>query len=164
MSRSGFCNKCVTRRSTKPFTKPLLALTTAWPAVLLLRFMDRLGKGIRASPRDALIAETTPTHLRGRAFGLHRSMDTSGAVLGPLLGLWFLTHISSDLRKLFLFAGIPGLLAVATLLFAVRETKQSSQPKVKSTPSFLWKELDPVIEGLFGRHSFSTSEIQVTPF
>ena len=102
-------------------SKPLLALAASGATVGGLRFLDRLGKGLRTAPRDALIAENTPKAIRGRAFGLHRTMDTTGAVLGPLLGAWFLTHISPNLRHLFLFAGLPGLLAVLTLVFAVRE-------------------------------------------
>ena len=123
--------------------KPLLAFAGTWFVVLLLRFMDRLGKGLRSSPRDALIAETTPKHLRGRAFGLHRAMDTTGAVVGPLLGLWFLTHISPDLRKLFLFAGIPGLLAVVTLVLVVREPRRTSTAPSQVPPRFRWADLDP---------------------
>lgn len=105
--------------------KPLLALATGWPMVLALRFLDRVGKGLRTAPRDALIADETPPELRGRAFGLHRAMDTTGAVLGPLLGLWFLSQFVASnevkLRSLFLFAGIPGVLAVLTLIVFVRE-------------------------------------------
>lgn len=116
-------------------SKPLIALATAWPFVLLMRFTDRFGKGLRTAPRDALIAETTPTELRGRAFGLHRAMDTTGAVLGPLLGIGFLsllihTGYSGDqghnLRLLFLFAGLPGLFAILTLLFFVKEPPAAS--------------------------------------
>ncbi len=123
--------------------KPLLALAVSWPAILLLRFIDRLGKGLRSSPRDALIADTTPQHLRGRAFGLHRTMDTTGAVVGPLLGLWFLTHVSPDLRKLFLFAGIPGALAVLSLLLFVREPKHSRTLGPQVVGPIRWGNLDP---------------------
>ena len=120
-------------------SKPLMALAYVWPLVLLLRFVDRFGKGLRTAPRDALITETTPKELRGRAFGLHRAMDTTGAVLGPLLGLAFLgclhryahsNDLGHNLRLLFLFAGLPGLLAVLTLLLAVRE--KTGEEKEKS--------------------------------
>ncbi len=145
-------------------SKPLMALAYAWPLVLLLRFVDRFGKGLRTAPRDALIAETTPKELRGRAFGLHRTMDTTGAVLGPLLGLAFLgclhryAHsydLGHNLRLLFLFAGLPGLFAVLTLLFAVKEEKekrrkgeeekaQSSISKPESKLRLpIWKDLQP---------------------
>ena len=144
-------------------SKPLLSLATVWPTVLLLRFLDRVGKGLRTAPRDALIAEATPPALRGRAFGLHRAMDTTGAVLGPLLGYWFLQNLSSDIRHLFLFAALPGLLAVLTLLFFVRERKpvkdapppsegerrsadKAEPPSAKPAGGFNlhWQSLDPV--------------------
>lgn len=152
-------------------SKPLMALAFHWPAVFSLRFLDRLGKGLRTAPRDALIAETTPPAIRGRAFGLHRTMDTTGAVLGPLLGIAFLLHfsaplrrflltilgrhltaltapgLSGDLRRLFLFAGLPGLLAVLTLLLAVKEPR--AKPGLPATPSAppplipRWRDLQP---------------------
>jgi MFS family permease len=130
-------------------SKPLMALAYVWPAVLLLRFLDRFGKGLRTAPRDALIAETTPKEIRGRAFGLHRTMDTVGAVLGPLLGLWFLSRYAGDqghqLRGLFLFAGLPGLLAVFTILFAIRE-RPGVQPvgdTAAPLPRLRWRDLAP---------------------
>jgi MFS family permease len=116
--------------------KPLLYLATGWPMVLALRFLDRVGKGLRTAPRDALIADETPPELRGRAFGLHRAMDTTGAVLGPLLGLWFLSLFVAStevkLRSLFLFAGIPGLLAVVTLIVFVRERRAEDSSHAKT--------------------------------
>lgn len=128
-------------------SKPLIALATVWPFVLLCRFLDRLGKGLRTTPRDALIAETTPKELRGRAFGLHRTMDTTGAVLGPLLGVWFVSHISPNPRHLFLFAGLPGLIAVLTLLFLVKETRRPKPDTTASPPLsaalFRWRNLHP---------------------
>jgi MFS family permease len=138
-------------------SKPLMALTGSWPFVLLLRFLDRFGKGLRTAPRDALIAETTPQAIRGRAFGLHRTMDTMGAVLGPLLGLWFLSRytgsLGHQLRGLFVFAGLPGLLAVLTILFAVRERSggaTSAQPRAAlelqraaRPPRLRWRDLTP---------------------
>jgi MFS family permease len=135
--------------------KPLLYLATGWPMVMALRFLDRVGKGLRTAPRDALIAEETAPELRGRAFGLHRAMDTTGAVLGPLLGLWFLSlYVASrerQLRALFLFAGLPGLLAVLILLVFVREKKLQSAAipdrSAESAPSggalLRWHDLNP---------------------
>ncbi|HZP84177.1 MAG TPA: MFS transporter [Chthonomonadaceae bacterium] len=127
-------------------SKPLMALATLWQTVLGLRFLDRLGKGLRTAPRDALIADTTPPEIRGRAFGLHRTMDTMGAVLGPLLGFWFLTHIAhGNLRALFLFAGLPGLLAVLTLLLAVKEPRTAA-PETSAPPRLAlprWRDLQP---------------------
>ena len=105
--------------------KPALALAYHWPIVLLFRFGDRSGKGIRTAPRDALIAESTDAAARGRAFGLHRAMDTTGAIVGPItaLGLlaWFGDH---SYRLVFVIAGIPGLISVLVLL-AVREIKHA---------------------------------------
>ena len=113
-------------------SKPLIGLATVWPAVLGARLLDRTGKGLRTAPRDALIAETTPKELRGRAFGLHRTMDTTGAVVGPLLGAWFLARrhgsVADNLRGLFFFAGIFGVFAVLMILFGVREPKREAPP------------------------------------
>ena len=115
--------------------KPALALAYHWPTVLFVRFLDRSGKGIRTAPRDALIADSADAGSRGRAFGLHRAMDTSGAIIGPLtaLGLlaWFGQH---NYRPIFLIAGIPGLISVL-LIFAVREVRHV--PREGSLPPLL---------------------------
>lgn len=102
-------------------TKPLLALAAGWPLVLVARVLDRFGKGLRGTPRDALIADSAEPALRGRAFGFHRSTDQAGAVIGPLLALPLLGLFHQDYRSLFAVAFIPAALGVATL-FAVRET------------------------------------------
>lgn len=100
--------------------KPLIALAGAWPMVAAARFVDRVGKGVRTSPRDALIVADTPAALRGRAFGFHRAADSAGAVAGPLLGLGLYELLDRQLRPLFLLAAIPALLSVA-LIMLVRE-------------------------------------------
>ncbi len=101
------------------FAKPGLAAATIWPFVLLARFVDRAGKGVRGAPRDSLIAASTAPATRGRAFGLHRSMDTTGAIVGPLIAIgllaWFGGH---NYRSIFLVAFIPGVISVVLLLFA----------------------------------------------
>ena len=97
--------------------KLLLALSFAWPMVLLARFVDRLGKGVRTSPRDALIGDSTVEGYSGRAFGFHRAMDTAGAVIGPLLALALVALADDRLRIVFLIAVIPAALSV--LPFAV---------------------------------------------
>ena len=102
-------------------TKPLLALATGWPLVLTARVLDRFGKGLRGSPRDALIADSSEEALRGRAFGFHRSTDQAGAVIGPLLALPLLALLHQNFRALFVVAFIPAALGVAVLT-AVRET------------------------------------------
>ena len=113
--------------------KPLLALTQTWPAVLVLRLTDRLGKGIRTAPRDALIAESSTDAQRGRSFGVHRALDTLGAAIGPLVAWAVLTLDSEAYRTIFIISAIPGTLAIVFVLFAVRDTGQGS-PRRPSTP------------------------------
>lgn len=102
------------------FAKLLIGLASTWPLVLVARVLDRVGKGVRGSPRDALIAEETPTELRGRAFGFHRAADTMGAVVGPLLGLALYEMLHHRIRPLYFIAFIPASLSVG-LIFLVRE-------------------------------------------
>ncbi len=102
--------------------RPLVAVATAPLGVLAVRFLDRVGKGIRTSPRDALIADSVDPSLRGRAFGFHRSMDHAGALVGPLIAAALLGYVTVDLRTVFWWAALPGLLAVLLIFFKVRET------------------------------------------
>ncbi|HEY1204435.1 MAG: MFS transporter [Bryobacteraceae bacterium] len=108
-------------------SKPLLALATGWPLVLAARVLDRFGKGVRNSPRDALIGDSSPEGLRGRAFGFHRATDQIGAVIGPLLALALLALFHQNLRALFVAAFVPAALGVA-ILTAVRETGRGPSP------------------------------------
>lgn len=115
--------------------KTTLALAGSWAFVLAMRFSDRLGKALRSPPRDALIADsTTDAHL-GRAFGLHRAMDTLGAALGPLLGWWLLTRWQAlgaeGYRRVFLVSGIPAALGVLVLLALVKAAPAA--PRVART-------------------------------
>jgi MFS family permease len=103
------------------FTKPLFAVAASVGTVLGARFLDRVGKGIRGAPRDALLADIAPPELRGAAFGLRQSLDTAGAFLGPLLATGLMLLWADDFRAVFWVAVIPGLLAVALLLFSVHE-------------------------------------------
>ncbi|MBI3625226.1 MAG: MFS transporter [Candidatus Rokubacteria bacterium] len=103
--------------------KPLLAVAGTWGHVLGIRFIDRFGKGLRTPPRDALLAESTPRPLRGRAFGLHGAMDTAGAVVGPLLAWALLPALGGDFRSLFLLAFIPALVGIAVLILGVPEIR-----------------------------------------
>ena len=96
--------------------KPLLALARVWPVVLVARVLDRFGKGVRGSPRDAIIANSTPQELRGRAFGFHRSADSIGAVLGPLAALAILSALGNNYRAAFLIAFVPGILSTLMTL------------------------------------------------
>ncbi|NJC87223.1 MAG: MFS transporter [Desulfuromonas sp.] len=101
--------------------RPLIALAASPGFVLGVRFCDRIGKGVRTSPRDALIADSVAPELRGRAYGFHRSMDHAGALVGPLLAAGLLGWFSLDLRTVFWCAAIPGLLAVLLLAAGIRE-------------------------------------------
>lgn len=108
--------------------KPLLALVGAWPAALGLITVDRIGKGIRGSPRDALLADSTPAEYRGKAFGFHRAMDTLGAAIGPLLTVAILALSISDdpfalstLRHVFAWTAVPGALSIVVLIFFLHE-------------------------------------------
>jgi MFS family permease len=112
-------------------SKPLIGLATSWPLALAGRFVDRVGKGIRTSPRDALIAADTPPEIRGRAFGFHRAADTAGAVVGPLLGLALYEALDHRLRPLFLVAFVPAAISVA-LIALVRERPMA--PEVRERP------------------------------
>jgi MFS family permease len=105
--------------------RPALGLATAWPHVLVLRFGDRLGKGVRSAPRDALLADSVPAERRGVAFGWLRALDHAGAVLGPLLALGLL-HAGLSLRDVFFLSLVPGLLAVAAFGAFVREARSAS--------------------------------------
>jgi MFS family permease len=103
--------------------KPLLALVTAWWQVLLVRFADRLAKGVRGAPRDVMLTESVPKEKVGAAFGLLQSMDSAGAIVGPLLAIWILR--SHGLRDVFRFALVPGALSMLIALFFIRETRKT---------------------------------------
>jgi MFS family permease len=102
-------------------TRPLIAFALVPWHVLAIRFADRLGKGLRTSPRDALIAASTEPGIRGRAYGFHRSMDHLGAVAGPALAFGLMALLGTRLRTIFLLAAIPGLLSVLILILWVKE-------------------------------------------
>jgi MFS family permease len=101
--------------------KPLLALVGAWWQILLIRFTDRLAKGLRGAPRDVMVAESVPKEKLGSAYGLIQSMDSAGAIAGPLVALALLAHYG--IRGVFWAAAIPGALCVCVALFAIRETR-----------------------------------------
>ncbi|MDE2600443.1 MAG: MFS transporter [Rhodocyclaceae bacterium] len=102
-------------------TKPLFAIAPTAGIVLTARLLDRVGKGVRGAPRDALVADMTPPHIRGAAFGLRQSLDTVGAFLGPLLAAGLMLLWANDFRAVFWVAVIPGLASVALLAFGLRE-------------------------------------------
>lgn len=112
--------------------RPLIGLATAWPVVVLLRFGDRVGKGLRTSPRDALIADVTPPERLGAAYGLHRAMDHAGAVAGPLVAAALLLVPAMTLRGVFLLAAVPAALVIVVLVFGVRESRRSEPVAVEA--------------------------------
>jgi MFS family permease len=120
-----------------------IALSTTWWTVLIMRGLERVGKGLRTAPRDAIIAASAEKEIRGRAFGLHRAMDTAGAIIGPLLAFALLSAYGANetgFRNTFLIAIIPAVLAVAVILFFVREPKAAEAPATAKKQSF-WEAL-----------------------
>lgn len=141
--------------------KALIALSYAWPGVMVARFVDRVGKGLRGPPRDAIIAdETTPAN-RGRAFGFHRAADTAGAVVGPLIGLAAFEALGHRYRPMFWIAVIPAALS-ALLVFAIRERPRAELRASSSTiaassddealPRRYWRAITLI--GVFGLANF----------
>jgi MFS family permease len=119
--------------------RPLVGLAQSGSQVLAIRLTDRVGKGIRSSPRDALIADSVHESVRGRAFGFHRAADHAGAVLGPLAAFALLQWGGVPLRELFLWAAVPGAVAVLVLVIAVREVPRSAPaagapPQLQDSP------------------------------
>ena len=137
-------------RKRKPFvvagysfsaiSKILLSLAFSWPFVLIARFVDRFGKGTRTSARDALITESSENSIRGRSFGFHRSLDTLGAVVGPLIALLAIHFLDNKFRLIFFLAFIPAFIGILLLLFFVKEKKKEAN----SSPAFHfnWRNLD----------------------
>ncbi len=108
--------------------RPLVGLATAPWMVLAIRLTDRVGKGLRSSPRDALIADATPADRRGRAFGFHRAMDNTGAMIGPAIATALLVWGHLTLRTIFLLAIVPGVVAMIALVGGVRERAREPSP------------------------------------
>jgi MFS family permease len=109
-------------------TKPLFPLASSLTTVFLARFLDRIGKGIRGAPRDALIGELAPPNLRGTCYGLRQSLDTVGASLGPLMAMGLMVLLANDIRAVLWVAVIPAILAVVLLIVGVQESP-STQPE-----------------------------------
>jgi len=114
-------------------SKPLFALAPGMGTVLFARVLDRVGKGIRGAPRDALVADITPAHLRGAAFGLRQSLDTVGAFAGPLIAVGLMFLWAENFRAIFLVAVVPAFLAVALLVLGLREVRPA-QPRAPVNP------------------------------
>ena len=124
--------------------RPLIAFSTSWVHVLVLRFSDRVGKGLRTSPRDAIIADSTPPEYRGKAYGFHRAMDHGGAIVGPLLATGLLLVFHDNIQTIFLLSFIPGMLAVIMLLTGLKE-RETAAPRQATPGSFnfrtAWTEM-----------------------
>jgi MFS family permease len=115
-------------------TKPVFPLATGIVSITAARFVDRVGKGIRGAPRDALIADLTPPGARGGAFGLRQSLDTIGAVLGPLAAIAFMAWLADDFRAVFWIAVIPAFVSVAVIVFGVREPERPPGVRTVKSP------------------------------
>ena len=122
-------------------SKILLSLAYSWPFVLFARFVDRFGKGTRTSSRDALITESSENKVRGKAFGFHRTLDTLGAVVGPLIALLAIHFLDNNFRLIFFLAFIPACIGILLLLFFVKEKKKEANSL--NTFHFNWRELNP---------------------
>ena len=120
------------------FGRPLIAFVSSWPWLLVIRFADRVGKGLRTSPRDALLAASISPDKRGLAFGLHRAMDNAGAVVGPLIA-WVLLSFNLPLKDIFLWSIVPGVLCLALALW-LREPAAAKQ--------FTHKKIDWQLSGM----------------
>jgi len=127
-------------------SKPLFALAGSVPWVLGARFMDRIGKGIRGAPRDALVADLAPPEIRGAAFGLRQSLDTVGAFLGPLLGIGLMVALAGDFRAVFWYAVIPAALAVLLLALGVDEPDRPATRAALANP-IRWATLSAMGSG-----------------
>lgn len=113
-------------------TKPIFPLAPSIAWVFTARFVDRVGKGIRGAPRDALVADIAPAQWRGAAYGLRQSLDSVGAFLGPLLAVAFMIWLASDIRAVMWLAVVPAFIAVALLMIYVREPEHAHADRIKS--------------------------------
>jgi len=127
--------------SFSAISKILLSLAFSWPFVLFARFIDRFGKGVRTSARDALIAESSDTSTRGKSFGFHRALDTLGAVVGPLIALLAIHFLDNNFRLIFFLAFIPACIGILLLLFFVKERKKEAN--LSPALNLSWRNLDP---------------------
>lgn len=123
------------------FTKPIFPLAQALEWIAAARFIDRIGKGIRGAPRDALIADITPKALHGAAYGLRQSMDTAGAVAGPLLAIVLMALSGNDFGLVFWIAVIPAFAAFALVIFGVREPASGRAGAIAPDTPIHWREL-----------------------
>ncbi len=121
-------------------TKPVFPLAQSFGVVFAARFVDRIGKGVRGAPRDALIADLTTEDLRGASYGLRQSLDTVGAIAGPLIATLLMLISAGAFRFVFWIAVLPGFISVAVLVIFVREPRHTAMPRA-GRPAFQWREL-----------------------
>ncbi len=137
--------------------RALIAAATVWPLVLTARLVDRAGKGIRSAPRDAMISDVTPVAQRGRAFGFHRALDHTGAIVGPLLAVMLLQGFGFSLRATFLFAVIPGAIGVFMLAVLLKENDERGRMNDE-------QEADPRSSFILHRSSFKKAIAAISLF
>lgn len=125
--------------------RPLLAFAGSWVSVLMLRSVDRVGKGLRSAPRDALVADVTPAHIKGYAFGFHRALDNLGAVGGSLFAAAILAWFGLPLAQVIVLSAIPGFFAVALIMFGVREPPAAPAAVPSTLAPLRWTTLSPVM-------------------
>lgn len=126
--------------------RPLMGLAASWPQIVALRATDRLGKGLRSAPRDALVADATPEPLRGLAYGFHRAMDNGGAMGGALLAAALLAWTPLSLTQIILLSAIPGLAGVLLVQLGVREARRPAPAhRAELDPRPAWSALSPVM-------------------
>lgn len=153
------------------FTKPIFPLATTIQLVLGARFLDRIGKGVRDAPRDALIVDITPSEIRGAAFGLRQSLDTVGAFLGPLIAVALMSAWANDFQSVFWAATLPAVIALLLMIFAVHEknrkvsqviTNPLSLKSIKNLGSPYWMVV--LLGALLGLARFSDAFLVLRAF
>lgn len=122
-------------------TRPLIGLVANWGALIVLRSMDRVGKGVRSAPRDALLADATDRDMHGYAFGFHRALDNAGAVGGSLLAVAALTWAGMTISEVILWSAVPGVLVLVLLIFGVREPPHSAKKQESLRAPLAWSSL-----------------------
>ena len=124
--------------SLSNIARPLLGLAGSWVTLLILRSIDRVGKGLRSAPRDALVADATPSHMRGYSYGFHRAMDNGGAVAGGLAAAAILAWSDLSLTEVILWSAVPGFMAVLLVGVGIKEEKTHVAKKPVELPRLSW--------------------------
>jgi MFS family permease len=124
--------------------RPLIALAASWGALLLLRSIDRIGKGVRNAPRDALVADATPPSMHGRAFGFQRALDNAGAMCGSLLAVVAMSWLSLAVPQVIMWSAVPGVAVLLLLVFGVQEPPRAAAKPGETAAPLRWSVLSPV--------------------